>query len=138
MDEIDGIAEDSKPDRTFYGQSDIFFATLGTFVLDRIHFPNGGVEENVPGGSGTYGLFPPFILTCIAIIGARLFCPLPKSKSIGWMLNVGPDFPDSVRSWLSHLNITTVIREREDSQTTRGVVSYPHADYHSTPSQFQL
>ena len=81
---------------------------------------------------------PILILTCIAIIGARLFCPLPNSKSIGWMLNAGPDFPVSVRSWLSHLNITTIIREREDRQTTIGIVSYPDADYQSIPSQFQI
>lgn len=35
-------------------QSGIFFATLGSFVVDKIHFANGNVIENVPGGSGTY------------------------------------------------------------------------------------
>ena len=29
-----------------------------SFVLDQIQFPNGEMVENVPGGSGTYDLFP--------------------------------------------------------------------------------
>ena len=37
-------------------ESGFFFTTLGTFVVDEIHYPNGHVEEEVPGGSGTYGM----------------------------------------------------------------------------------
>ena len=36
-------------------QPEILFATLGTVVLDKIHFPSEEPLINIVGGSGAYG-----------------------------------------------------------------------------------
>jgi hypothetical protein len=40
------------------------------------------------GGAGTF-----------SAIGARLFSPPPRSKSVGWIIDAGTDFPDELRTF---------------------------------------
>lgn len=91
--------------------SQIEFATFGMFIIDQIHFPDTQkVVDDIIGGAGTYG-----------IIGARLFSPPPRlSKTLGWIVDAGSDFPERIRSEIERWNTSLVIRETPERLTTRG------------------
>ncbi|KAF3181140.1 hypothetical protein TWF106_008914 [Orbilia oligospora] len=103
-------------------ESSIHFVTLGMFIIDQIHFPaSGRVVDNIIGGAGTFG-----------IIGARLFSPPPKlSRTIGWIVDVGNDFPDDIKLELKRWGTSLVLRETPERKTTRGWNSYGPADFRS-------
>lgn len=89
------------------------FVTMGMFIIDEIHFNNHRPSVyNVIGGAGTYG-----------VVGARLFlagCP----QRIGWIVDCGSDFPDSVKQEIEHWQTGVVFRTPPDWLTTRGWNSY--------------
>ncbi|KAF2765389.1 Ribokinase-like protein [Teratosphaeria nubilosa] len=95
----------------------IDFVTLGMFIIDDIYPPPTASDQtpqtNIIGGAGTY-----------SAIGARLFSPPPQqSKSIGWIVDTGTDFPpdliDLIASWQ-----TGALTRPRDALTTRGWNGY--------------
>ncbi|KAH1488071.1 hypothetical protein LV164_000014 [Aspergillus fumigatus] len=91
----------------------ISFTSLGLVVLDEIRFPSQEPLLDVLGGSGTY-----------ATLGARLFLRPPLSRTLGWMIHTGHDFPelmtDRLRSWDS----TLIVKREADKPSTRGLLEY--------------
>ena len=94
-------------------EPEILFTTLGMFILDEIHpLPPASPQFNIIGGGGTY-----------SALGARLFCPPPLSKSVGWIVDTGDDFPDEVRKTVNEWETGCIMRKREGC-TTRGWNGY--------------
>jgi len=79
--------------------------------------PNQQPETNVIGGAGTY-----------SAIGARLFSPPPLSKSVGWIVDAGTDFPAELRSVIASWDTGVLMRQR-DALTTRGWNGYGENDH---------
>ncbi|KAK6507616.1 hypothetical protein TWF481_006042 [Arthrobotrys musiformis] len=100
----------------------IHFVTLGMFIIDQIHFPaSGRVVDDIIGGAGTFG-----------IVGARLFSPPPElSRTLGWIVDVGNDFPDEIKHELERWSTSLILRETPERKTTRGWNSYGPADFRS-------
>lgn len=69
------------------------------------------------GGAGTF-----------SAIGARLFSPPPQSKSVGWIIDAGTDFPDELRSLVSSWDTGVLIQPR-NALTTRGWNGYGENDH---------
>ncbi|KAG5984026.1 hypothetical protein E4U55_006322 [Claviceps digitariae] len=65
--------------------------------------------SNILGGAGTY-----------AALGARLFSPSPLSRSIGWIVDKGSDFPTHISETIDRWSTAAVIREDHGRLTTRG------------------
>ncbi|KAF2207547.1 hypothetical protein CERZMDRAFT_88396 [Cercospora zeae-maydis SCOH1-5] len=85
------------------------------FIIDDIYPPQTIDQEpklNVIGGAGTY-----------SAIGARLFSPPPISKSVGWIVDAGTDFPDELTHIIASWDTGVVIRPRP-APTTRGWNGY--------------
>ncbi|KAL3466491.1 Ribokinase-like protein [Aspergillus heterothallicus] len=91
----------------------ISFLSLGLVVLDEIRLPNRPPLTNILGGSGAY-----------ATLGARLFLPPPSSKSVGWTLHVGNDFPEPIQDALEKWDVTLYIERKDDRPSTRGLLEY--------------
>ena len=65
------------------------------------------------GGAGTY-----------SALGARLFSPPPQSRAVGWIVDQGTDFPETMTSLLSSWETSAVLRANPDRLTTRGWNGY--------------
>jgi hypothetical protein len=111
----------------------IDFCTLGMFIIgmlylyhvtyptiithlmsDEIEFaPPKPPVKDIVGGAGSY-----------SALGARIFSPPPKSKSVGWIVDCGSDFPFELRQFISQWQTGVVIRETPDRLTTRGWNGY--------------
>jgi hypothetical protein len=65
------------------------------------------------GGAGTY-----------SALGARLMSPPPLSKSVGWVVDTGSDFPEQLRITIRDWNSSCVLRETPQRLTTRGWNGY--------------
>ncbi|KAG6286729.1 hypothetical protein E4U09_006595 [Claviceps aff. purpurea] len=90
------------------------FVTLGMVIIDDIEFkPPTAPVFNILGGAGTY-----------AVLGARLFSPPPLSRSIGWVVDKGSDFPDHSSEAIDRWSTAAVIREDQGRLTTRGLNCY--------------
>ncbi|CBF85826.1 pfkB family carbohydrate kinase superfamily [Aspergillus nidulans FGSC A4] len=85
----DSEAYDEKPS--------ISFTSLGLLVLDEIRLPGQEPLTDILGGSGAY-----------ASLGARLFLPTPLSRSLGWMMNIGNDFPELRQRYLESWGATMI------------------------------
>jgi sugar/nucleoside kinase (ribokinase family) len=70
--------------------------------------PDQTPQINIMGGAGTF-----------SAIGARLFSPPPQSKSVGWIIDAGTDFPEELRNIVSSWD-TGVLFQPRDALTTRG------------------
>nr|POE94717.1 uncharacterized protein c16c9.01c [Quercus suber] len=81
------------------------FVTLGMFII-------GPPQLDIIGGAGTY-----------SALGARILTPTTQSRSIGWIVDAGPDFPAPIRAILTSWNTTLRLRAR-DGPTTRGWNGY--------------
>ncbi|KAK4504824.1 hypothetical protein PRZ48_002786 [Zasmidium cellare] len=95
------------------------FVTLGMFIigtlLDDIYPPEGSDQKpqlNVIGGAGTY-----------SAVGARLFSPPPQSKTVGWIVDAGNDFPTEIQTTIEAWDTGVLIRDRP-APTTRGWNGY--------------
>ncbi|KJK83395.1 hypothetical protein H634G_01524 [Metarhizium anisopliae BRIP 53293] len=92
----------------------IDFVTLGMFIIDDIEFqPPTPPVRDVPGGAGTY-----------SALGARLFSPPPLSRSVGWVVDKGFDFPNKLSTLIDNWDTGAVIRDDFDRLTTRGWNGY--------------
>lgn len=69
------------------------------------------------GGAGTF-----------SAIGARLFSPPPQSKSVGWIIDAGTDFPNELKEIVSSWN-TGVLLQPRNALTTRGWNGYGENDH---------
>lgn len=94
--------------------SSIDFCTLGMFIIDEIEFPPPKPPvKDIVGGAGSY-----------SALGARIFSPPPLSKSVGWIVDCGSDFPTELRDFIASWNSGVLIRETPDRLTTRGWNGY--------------
>lgn len=81
---------------------------------DEIEFPPPRPPvRDVLGGAGSY-----------AALGARLFSPPPLSRSVGWIVDQGSDFPPSVASLIDSWQTSAVFRHDPTRLTTRGWNGY--------------
>lgn len=69
------------------------------------------------GGAGTF-----------SAIGARLFSPPPQSKTVGWIIDAGTDFPNKLKDIVSSWN-TGVLLQPRNALTTRGWNGYGENDH---------
>jgi hypothetical protein len=110
-------------------QSPICFTSLGMVVLDELNFTTESFTD-VLSGSGTYGKITQQSQSCfidpiaLGTIGARIFRPFPNSKSVGWMIRAGHDFPPSVKTLLESWKCTLFVTEEMDKLSTRGRLTY--------------
>jgi sugar/nucleoside kinase (ribokinase family) len=99
----------------------IDFCTLAMFIIDDIYPPPDAEDQtpqiNVIGGAGTY-----------SALGARLFSPPPLSRSVGWIVDCGTDFPQELRSLIDSWKTSVLLRPR-DALTTRGWNGYGESEH---------
>ncbi|TQN70427.1 hypothetical protein CSHISOI_05097 [Colletotrichum shisoi] len=96
----------------------IDFVTLGMFIIDEIHFlPPTPPVCDILGGAGSYGA-----------LGARLFSPPPNASSVGWIVDMGSDFPLSLTDLISSWGTSVVLRDDPERLTTRGWNGYESAE----------
>ncbi|KAK6441733.1 hypothetical protein LTR95_002041 [Oleoguttula sp. CCFEE 5521] len=97
------------------------FCTLGMFIIDDIYPPPSHSDQtpqkDIIGGAGTY-----------SAIGARLLSPPPSSRSIGWIVDTGTDFPPELREIIASWQTGVLLRPR-DALTTRGWNGYGENDH---------
>ncbi|KAI9780407.1 MAG: hypothetical protein M1816_002865 [Peltula sp. TS41687] len=92
----------------------IDFVTLGMFIIDEIHFrPPKPPVENIIGGAGSY-----------AALGARLFSLPPSSRTVGWIVDAGSDFPSEIRETIRQWDTSCLLRESSQRLTTRAWNGY--------------
>ncbi|EFX03733.1 carbohydrate/purine kinase [Grosmannia clavigera kw1407] len=91
------------------------FVSLGMLIIDDIEYlPPRPPVRDVLGGAGAY-----------AALGARLFSPAPRlSRSIGWVVDQGSDFPAAMRAQIDGWQTAVVLREDAGRLTTRGWNGY--------------
>lgn len=90
--------------------------------LDEIEFlPPKPPVHNILGGAGSY-----------SALGARLFSPPPSSKTVGWIVDQGSDFPPSVTAQINTWQTSALFRHDPSRLTTRGWNGYtsPSASDH--------
>ncbi|UPX10267.1 uncharacterized protein EKO05_0000934 [Ascochyta rabiei] len=99
--------------------SPIVMCTLGMFILDEIEFPapKPGVKDIV-GGAGAY-----------SALGARIFSPPPRSRSVGWIVDCGSDFPGALREYIASWESGVLMRETPGRLTTRGWNGYGEKEH---------
>ena len=86
-------------------------------MIDEIDFgPGKAPAKDVIGGAGAY-----------AALGARLFSPPPLSKSVGWIVDCGSDFPETIRSNINQWQTSCMMRDTPNRLTTRALNTY-HGD----------
>lgn len=74
--------------------------------------------KDVLGGAGSYGA-----------LGARLFSPGPdQSKTVGWIVDAGCDFPPAVTSLIDNWETSALFRHDASRLTTRGWNGYVDAN----------
>ncbi|KAK0636882.1 putative MAK32 protein [Bombardia bombarda] len=92
----------------------IDFVTLGMFIIDEIEYlPPRPPVQNILGGGGSY-----------SALGARLFSPPPLSRSVGWIVDQGSDFPPSITSLITSWQTSVLLRPDPSRLTTRGWNGY--------------
>ncbi|KAI2613819.1 Ribokinase-like protein [Hypoxylon fragiforme] len=93
---------------------EIDFVTLGMFIIDEIEYlPPTPPVKDILGGAGTY-----------SALGARLFSPPPLSRSVGWIIDKGSDFPPALEELVSTWDTSVIIRPTPDRLTTHGWNGY--------------
>lgn len=121
------------------GRVGIDFVTLGMFIIgpssppslllakygankraDEIHFPPPQPPvRDIPGGAGSF-----------SALGARIFSPSPQaSRSVGWIVDCGSDFPPQLRQYLTDWETYCVMRSTPHRLTTRGLNGYGENEY---------
>ncbi|KAM3474053.1 hypothetical protein MY8738_008074 [Beauveria namnaoensis] len=92
----------------------IDFVTLGMFIIDDIDFlPPTPPAKDILGGAGTY-----------SALGARLLSPSPLSKTVGWVVDKGSDFPPALAELIDTWDTHAVYRHDASRLTTRGWNGY--------------
>lgn len=92
------------------------FCTFGMFIIDEIEWriPDPpSPKHNLIGGAGTY-----------ATLGARLVAGGEYARSVSWIVDVGSDFPSSVRKEINSWQTDCVFRYDNSRKTTRAWNGY--------------
>lgn len=137
------------------GNNDILFTTMGMLIIDEIHYGEMSQKPtvyNIIGGAGTYSalgcrLFCPEKNSAYVNLDSHHqnqiqssiqqdSIPLPKlrfwpgnSHQIGWIVDVGYDFPDAIKTEIEGWDTGVVWRNTPDRKTTRGWNYYgPHEE----------
>ncbi|KAK4140653.1 uncharacterized protein C8A04DRAFT_31830 [Dichotomopilus funicola] len=106
--------EPGQTDGDIPDSQEIDFVTLGMFIIDEIEFPPPKPPVyNILGGAGSY-----------SALGARLFSPPPSSKTVGWIVDQGSDFPPSITTQINSWETSAVFRHDPSRLTTRGWNGY--------------
>jgi hypothetical protein len=63
-------------------------------------------------------------LSRVATLGARLFLPPPRSRSIGWLIRAGADFPTAVEEQLEKWQVNLRLQKVPGRRSTRGLLKY--------------
>ncbi|KUI60323.1 Protein MAK32 [Cytospora mali] len=94
---------------------EIDLVTLGMFIIDEIEYrPPKPPQKDILGGAGSY-----------SALGARLFSPSPVlSKTVGWIVDRGSDFPPAITTLIDSWDTTAVFRDDPNRLTTRGWNGY--------------
>ena len=99
-------------------------------LLDEIEYlPPKPPVHNILGGAGSY-----------SALGARLLSPGPSSsKTVGWIVDQGSDFPPSVTAQINTWQTSALFRHDSSRLTTRGWNGYTTAEHrafrYTTPKQ---
>ncbi len=81
-----------------------------TTVPDDIEYPPPRpAVRDIMGGAGAY-----------SALGARIFSPPPLSRSVGWIIDQGSDFPEDMTSLIHTWATSAVLRHDASRLTTRG------------------
>lgn len=82
---------------------------------DEIEYPPPRPpQKDILGGAGSY-----------SALGARLFSPAPlDSKSVGWIVDQGSDFPPAITSLIDSWGTSALLRHDASRLTTRGWNGY--------------
>lgn len=95
-----------------------FLGCLVTCCEDDIDFPEPeNSVKDVFGGAGSY-----------SALGARLFSPPPLSRTVGWVVDQGSDFPPQIASTIDAWGTSALLREDASRFTTRGWNGYEGTD----------
>jgi hypothetical protein len=82
--------------------------------LDEIEYVDGKSSlKDIVGGAGSYAAF-----------GARLVAGAAHSRSVGWVVDAGSDFPLDIRRMLESWQTSCLFREDESRLTTRAWNGY--------------
>lgn len=93
-------------------------------TTDEIEFlPPTPPVKDILGGAGSY-----------SALGARLFAPPPRSKSVAWFVDCGSDFPSELRQAIAKWNTGVVMRETPHRLTTRGWNGYGDKEHRGATS----
>ncbi|KAJ9155038.1 Carbohydrate kinase MAK32 protein [Pleurostoma richardsiae] len=96
---------------------DIHFVTLGMFIIDEIEYlPPKPPVRDILGGAGSY-----------SALGARLFSPPPLSRTVGWVVDQGSDFPPAITTLVDSWETSVLVRRDRSRLTTRGWNGYVDA-----------
>ncbi|KAG9257557.1 Ribokinase-like protein [Emericellopsis atlantica] len=88
------------------------------FIIDDIDFiPPIPSVKDVLGGAGSW-----------SALGARLFSPPPLSKSVGWIVDRGSDFPAALTEQIDDWGTSVLYRDDPERLTTRGWNGYEGTD----------
>ncbi|KAI4603279.1 hypothetical protein KJ359_006072 [Pestalotiopsis sp. 9143b] len=85
---------------------------------DIEYLPPTPSVKDVLGGAGTY-----------SALGARLFSPAPKASSVGWIIDQGSDFPESLTTLIDSWETSVLYRSDPDRLTTRGWNGYDEHEH---------
>ncbi|XXG94255.1 hypothetical protein Hte_000509 [Hypoxylon texense] len=108
------VQNEPKPEGGDEGSHEIDFVTLGMFIIDEIEYlPPTPPVKDILGGAGSY-----------SALGARLFSPPPLSRSVGWIIDKGSDFPAALEDLIASWETSVLIRPTPDRLTTRGWNGY--------------
>ncbi|RYP11366.1 hypothetical protein DL765_007796 [Monosporascus sp. GIB2] len=92
----------------------IHFVTLGMFIIDEIEYlPPTPPVKDIVGGAGTY-----------SALGARLLSAPPLSRSVGWIVDKGSDFPAALEELIATWETSVLMRPTPERLTTRGWNGY--------------
>ncbi|KAK3294692.1 Ribokinase-like protein [Chaetomium fimeti] len=122
--DLDGrVSTGAEPDRSVEDipeTQEIDFVTLGMFIIDEIEFlPPKPPVYDILGGAGSY-----------SALGARLFSPPPVSKTVGWIVDQGSDFPPAIASEIASWQTSALSRHDPSRLTTRAWNGYTEASEH--------
>lgn len=67
-------------------------------------------------------------------MGARIMSPPPLSKSVGWIVDEGSDFPSQVRQTIESWDTHCLFRRTPDRLTTRGWNGYGENEHRGRKS----
>ncbi|KIW93553.1 uncharacterized protein Z519_06158 [Cladophialophora bantiana CBS 173.52] len=96
------------------------FCTLGMFIIDKIEYLSNtqAPQDRIIGGAGTY-----------AALGARLAAGSRHAASVGWIVDMGSDFPGEFKSLIEAWRTSCVLRFDGTRLTTTAWNGYGDNEY---------